>query len=215
MLTACWSVKGGSGTTVVAASLALVLARTTPGGVVLVDMAGDAPAVLGLPEPAGPGVSDWLAAGPEVPTDALGRLEIAVGGDLSLLPRGLAGWDGADGERLAAALSSDSRHVVVDCGSSPAPAGWAIAGAASLSLLVIRPCYLALRRAVAAPLRPSGVVLVSEPKRSLGAKDVEDVLGVPVRTCIAWDESIARVVDAGLLSFRVPRSLERAVRAAA
>jgi hypothetical protein len=118
------------------------------------------------------------------------------------------------GERLAAALGGDG-PVVVDCSSGSEPAGLALAGAASLSLLVLRPCYLALRRALAAPIRPSGVVLVSEPGRSLGRVDVEQVLGVPVRAKVAWDPTVARCVDAGLLGRRVPRGLERALRAAA
>ena len=37
MLVACWSAKGGSGTTVVAAALAAVLARSSSSGAVLVD----------------------------------------------------------------------------------------------------------------------------------------------------------------------------------
>src|SRR5205823_4979023 len=44
MLISCWSVKGGSGTTVVAAAIALALARSAP--VVLADFGGDAPTVL-------------------------------------------------------------------------------------------------------------------------------------------------------------------------
>jgi hypothetical protein len=90
-----------------------------------------------------------------------------------------------------------------------------VAAAATLSLLVIRPCYLALRRALAAPIRPSGVILVEEPGRSLGPSDVSDVLGVPVRARVPWDRAVARSVDAGLLAARVPRNLERAVREAA
>ncbi|MGH9112671.1 MAG: cellulose synthase operon protein YhjQ/BcsQ, partial [Acidimicrobiales bacterium] len=88
MLVACWSVKGGAGTTVVAASLALLLSRRLPQGVVLADMAGDAPAVLGLPEPTSPGLTGWLAAGPDVPADGLARLEVDVTPQLALLPRG-------------------------------------------------------------------------------------------------------------------------------
>ena len=40
-----------AGTTVVAATLALVLARSAPGGVLLTDLSGDLPTALGLPEP--------------------------------------------------------------------------------------------------------------------------------------------------------------------
>ena len=50
VLVTCWSVKGGSGTTVVAAALALSLARRDEGAL-LVDLAGDVPAALGCPEP--------------------------------------------------------------------------------------------------------------------------------------------------------------------
>ncbi|HVL93170.1 MAG TPA: hypothetical protein VM264_07485 [Acidimicrobiales bacterium] len=223
MLVACWSVKGGSGTTVVTAGLAVLLARDgtpaaggsgtgAPGAAVAVDLAGDLPAVLGLPDPGGPGVAEWLSAGPDVDADALAALEVDAGRGLRLLPRG----DGRlpdDGDRLAAALAGP-RHVVVDCGSTGEAAGLAVAAAASLSLLVLRPCYLALRRAVAAPLRPSGVILIAEGGRALGRQDIEHALGVPVRAEVAWDPAVARCVDAGLLAGRVPRTLERALRRA-
>ena len=57
----CWSVKGGSGTTVVASTLALVHAAQSSRGALIVDLAGDVPAVLGLAEPTGIGASEWLA----------------------------------------------------------------------------------------------------------------------------------------------------------
>lgn len=220
MLVACWSAKGGSGTTVVAAALAAVLARSAPSaGAVLVDLAGDLPAVLGVPEPPGPGVAQWLAAGASVPADGLARLEAPLGDGLSLVPAGGVPLPAAPGrgEVLAALLAADARPVVVDCGS-PALAGGAplaVAAAATHSLLVLRPCYLALRRAAASPLRPSGVVLVAEPWRSLRASDVEDVLGVPVRAVVQHDPGVARAVDAGLLSARLPGSLRRSLRAVA
>ena len=102
--------------------------------------------------------------------------------------------------------------MVADCGSAAAAAGLAVAAGAEVSLLVLRPCYLVLRRALAAPVRPSGVVLVTEPRRALGRRDVEEVLGVPVRAEISLDDGVARTVDAGLLARRVPRLLERALR---
>jgi MinD-like ATPase involved in chromosome partitioning or flagellar assembly len=212
VLVACWSAKGGSGTTVVAAALATSLARASRGAL-LVDLAGDVPAALGLPESAGPGVAEWLAAGPGVPADALARLETAGGGGLAVVPRG--GALPADTDRaevLAALLSVDDRPVVVDCGSSLLGPPLALAAAATHSLLVLRPCYLALRRALRAPLRPSAVVLVEEERRSLGRHDVEEVLGVPVRAVVPYDHRVARAVDAGLLGRRLPAVLERAVR---
>jgi MinD-like ATPase involved in chromosome partitioning or flagellar assembly len=219
MVIACWSVKGGSGTTVVAAALALRLARSSP-SVVLADLAGDAPAVLGQPEAAGQGLLDWLAAGPDVAADALDRLALDVAPGLALLPagarRGQRSGTAGDGERLVGALAAMRPHrvAVVDCGSIADDAALGVAAAATRSLLVIRPCFLALRRAVAAPLRPSAVVLVVEPDRTLGAADVEDVLGVPV-FAVPCDPVVARAVDAGLLASRLPRTLDRALRDAA
>ena len=217
MLLACWSPKGGSGTTVIACGLAAVLARSgPPAGALLVDLSGDAAAVLGVPEPAGPGLAEWLAAGADVGAGALSRLEVAVAGGLSLLawkPPGSGYRPGLGrAETLLDALAADPRAVIADCGSASTGAGLALAAGAQESLLVLRPCYLALRRALAAPVRPSGVVLVAEAGRSLGRRDVEEVLGVPVLAEVAVEDAVARAVDAGLLARRVPRPLERALR---
>jgi hypothetical protein len=214
---ACWAVKGGSGTSVVAASLALVLARDGAGAL-LVDLAGDAPAVLGLAEPSGPGITDWLAAGAGVPADGLARIEVRVGDGLDLLPRGegeLA--PPARVEVLAGLLASEARSVVVDCGTQPTGRDVHAAGvevllaAASDRLLVTRACYLGLRRLVASPFRPTGVVLVTESGRALGRADVEDVVGAPVVAEVPVEPSVARAIDAGMLARRLPRALDRAL----
>jgi MinD-like ATPase involved in chromosome partitioning or flagellar assembly len=216
VLIACWSTKGGSGTTVVSAALARVLAESSGREVLLADLGGDCPAVLGLADPDGPGLSDWLTAGASAAPGSLRRLELAGPDGVRILPLGAPAPSVPEaGDRLVAELASDTRIVVVDCGPPGGPIGFAAAAGAGLSLLVIRPCYIALRRALAAPLRPSAVVLVEEPGRSLGRRDVEDVLGVPVRAHIPWDPSVARSVDAGLLGTRLPRPLHRALRAAA
>jgi MinD-like ATPase involved in chromosome partitioning or flagellar assembly len=218
VLIACWSPKGGCGTTVVSAALALVLAASE-GPALLADLDGDVPAVLGLPDPTGPGLAHWLHAGPDVPDDALARLEVDVRRDLRLLPAGAdgpaAGDDPGRSQALAVALAADRRPVVADCGRASSGAALAVAAGASLSLMVLRPCYLGLRRALAAPLRASGVVLVSEEGRSLTRRDVEEVLGLPVRAEVPFDATVARAVDAGLLAARVPRGLERSLRRAA
>ena len=221
MLLACWAAKGGAGTTVVATALARVLASGSPSGALLADLAGDVPAVLGLADPTGPGVADWLAAGEDVPPDALARLEVEGPAGLRVLPwagEAPARPRGEHDERasvLAAVLAADPRPAVVDCGTGPAGARLVAASAATTSLLVLRPCYLALRAALRAPLRPSGIVLVTEPGRALGAGEVEQVLGVPVRAVVGADPAVARAVDAGSLGHHLPRRLERAVRGAA
>jgi hypothetical protein len=187
--------------------------------VLLLDGGGDLAAILGLRPPAGPGLRHWCAAGEDAPHDALARLEVDAGPGLRLVP-----WEGteadpparppcsSDGQRLAGRVARDPRPVVVDCGAPASPFAVALAAAASLSLLVIRPCYLALRRAVVAPIRPSAVVLVDEPGRSLDRTDIEGALGVPVRACVPWQPDVARAVDAGLLNRRLPRALARSLR---
>ena len=222
MLVACWSPKGGVGTTVVACAFALVLAADRRGGeVLLADLGGDVPAALGLPDTDAAGITDWLAAAPDVPPDALGRIEEPAAPGLALLRRG-AGPLQQPLHRsglLAGVLAADPRRVVVDCGRLRGPddeVATAVATAADRSLLVLRPCYLAVHRAaVAAPVRASGIVLVEEPGRSLGAGDVEGALGIPVVARVRCTEQIARTVDAGLLRGRLPRSLSEDVRAAA
>ncbi len=57
----CWSVKGGSGTTVVAAALATLLARRAAAW--FVDLAGDGPAVFGMaPGVDSTGVHEWMTS---------------------------------------------------------------------------------------------------------------------------------------------------------
>lgn len=221
MLIACWSAKGGNGTTVVAVALALMLAERS--GATLVDLAGDVPAVLGLPEPSGPGVLDWCDSGASA--DALARLAAPAGRGLQVVAagtgrdegRGESGRDGpSDLDGALATLASPDRSVIVDCGTvGRTGLGLSVAAGAALSLLVTRPCYLSLRRALAAPIRPSAAVVVAEPGRSLGPGDVSEVLGVPVTAVVPFDPAVARAVDSGLLATRVPRGLRRALRRAA
>jgi hypothetical protein len=220
MVIACWSPKGGSGTSVFSAALGLVLASKEPGNQVLVaDLGGDIPAVLGLPDASGPGLAEWLGAGDDVPAEALGRLEVEAGEGVRLLPAGpppapatIEASPPERGAALVSALSGDERTVVVDCGLARSGAGLAVAAEADTSLLVLRPCYLALRRALAAPLRPSGIVLVHDDARALGPGDVEDVVQAPVLATLPVQPAIARAIDAGLLGRRVPRSLSAAIR---
>ena len=207
MLVACWAVKGGVGTTVVAAALALQLAGEAGAGAVLADLAGDAPAVLGLPEPSSPGLAGWLAAGDRVPADALARIEVDAAPGLRLLPRGAGGLHAGRAAVLAAVLDRSPRTAVVDCGRIGDPAIHAVIGRATQSLLVTRPCYVALRRAMQAPLRPTGVVMVNEPGRVLSGDDVHGIVKAPIVAQVEIDPAVARLVDAGLLTGRLPRSL--------
>jgi MinD superfamily P-loop ATPase len=209
MLVACWSCKGGAGTTVVAAALALAHGSA---GALLADLAGDLPVVLGLDDHGGPGLAGWLAAGSGVPADALARLERPVRPGLALLDRGAGPLVAERAAVLGSLLAADDRLVVADCGTSPGPPAAAVVAAAQRSLLVTRPCFVALHRARRLDFGPSGVVLVAEPGRSLGRREVEVHLGVPVVAVVEHDPAVARAVDAGLLQARLPRSLARELR---
>lgn len=202
MLTLCWGAKRGAGTTLVAAGL--TLASASPA--LLVDLAGDAPLVLGVPEPTSPGVLDWLAA--SAPTERLAGLEVPLGQHRALMPRG-GGTDAPAAGRWRALgewLAADARHVCVDAGDTPPSE---LAAAAHARLLVVRNCYLHLRAAAhGAPRWPiTGAVLVSEPGRRLGVNDVERAVGAPVVAVVLLDPAIARAGDAGLLLGRLPGGL--------
>lgn len=217
MLLALWSPKGGSGTSVVAAACALVLARS--GGARLADFDGDQPAIFGMSADPSPGLADWLAAGPEAPADALDRLAIPVAPEVVLLPRGdvasaLTPVASAEaGAALAVLLRDGPVPTVVDAGTALAPAARAVVEVSDASVIVLRGCYLALRRAVHSPLlaRSAGVVLVEEQGRSLGPNEVRDVVDRPVLARIPVRYPIARAVDAGVFSARVPDALARPV----
>jgi hypothetical protein len=218
VLVCLWSPKGGSGTSVVAAAVAAVLARTTPCR--LADLGGDQAAVLGLTADPVTGLLDWLAAGAEVP-EALDRLAVEVAPDLALLPAGgragteaAAARPGAEaGAALAAALRRRPGPTIVDVGVDRSPAAAVLVEAADVALLVLRPCYLALRRAVASPSRAhsSGVVLVEEPGRGLGRSDIADVLDRPVLARVPWRPGVGRAVDAGVLVARPVDGLDREI----
>ncbi len=209
MITVCWAAKGGSGTTVVATAMAIASSSPT----LLVDLAGDVPATLGMPEPDGAGLFDWLRS--DAPPTRLAGLEVDALRHVTVLPRGRA--ESADPRRwveLAGWLRSDSRRVIVDAGSAPAPPAELVRGA-DHALLVTRPCYLALRAAIRHPARPTGIVLVDEPGRALGTRDIETSLGAPVVANVLLDPAVARAVDAGLLAARLPAGFRRAMQVAA
>jgi hypothetical protein len=223
LLIALWSATGGSGTSVFTAACALVLARQArdagqASGVRVADLAGDLPAVFGLGADPDVGLADWLDAGPEAPTEALDRLLGEVAPGVALLPRGrgpriaTALPAAESGAALAVALGLGSSPVLVDCGTAREPATRAVVEVADVAIVVLRGCYLALRRAVHAPPleHTAGVVLLEEAGRSLGANEIGEVLDLPVLARIPVKDTIARAVDAGVLPTRLPEPLARA-----
>ena len=200
MLTVCYSPKGGQGCTTVTAALALAQR-----GARLIDTTGDLPALLGIPEPCGPGICDLLADDRTLDIAAIARL-VASSSPVPLIGAGSTPAAGVPEHRwaeLAAILTSDQGAWFLDAGTLPAAASVP----ADRRLLIVRNCYIALRRAVAHPVRPDGVVLVVEPDRALNSADIEAVLAAPVVARVPIDPTVARTIDAGLFAARVPRGL--------
>ena len=210
----CWSVKGGSGTTVVASTLALMRAAESQRGALLVDLAGDVPAVLGLAEPSGPGINEWFANCDHGSRMTLQSIAIQATANLQIIARGSKQLDAdADFTELCAALKTFDLPIIVDAGCGlPSPD---LLAHASSSLLVTRPCYLSLRRAAQLSVSPTGIVLINEAGRALGKHDVEAVIGAPVIAEIIFDAAIARAVDAGLLASRIPTIMSKQLAAVA
>lgn len=77
-------------------------------------------------------------------------------------------------------------------------------------LLVTREDYLALRRATKVE-GVDGLIVLTDPTRSLNPADVESVLGRPIVATIPVTPSIARAVDAGLFPRNGRSPLERIV----
>jgi hypothetical protein len=206
MVTLCWAAKGGSGTTVVAATLAM--SSRTP--TLLVDLAGDLPIALGLPTPDGPGIGEWSTS--TAPPSRLDALVVPLARGLDLLPRGHRAPTGRWRE-LGERLASIPHAVVVDAGTGPPPPE--LRRHADRVLLVTRACYLAVRRAADAREVVDGIVLVEEPGRALGAADLEASLGAPVVARVLLDPAVARAVDSGLLLARLPGAFRRELEVAA
>lgn len=220
MVTLLWSVKGGSGTTVVASMLAITSAHPC----LVVDLDGDVPGTFGVAEPSRPGVREWLLD--TGPADQLVDLVDDVDDSTALLPWSASGRaatrrrlpldiDAVRWTELTDWLTSwTHRHegaVLIDAGTGPPPA--TLAAHVDHRWVVTRACYLSLRRAGESVVRPTGVVVVEEPGRQLKRREIEHAWGTPVVLSVAHDPAIARAVDAGLVSTSLPRSTRRALNA--
>lgn len=210
MLIAVWSPKGGSGTSVVAAALALEAAQGGP--VRMIDLEGDQPAIFGLAADPEVGIGNWLRGPVSTDAGALDSLLCPAPGGVAVIGRGVESIDEVDssaGARLAMVLRDAPELSVADLGTARTPVGRALGELADVAIVVVRGCYLALRRSVHDPLvaRATGLVVFEHPERPLRAREVADVLQRPVLASVPDRADIARAVDAGVLPTRPPVAL--------
>lgn len=219
MITLCHAAKGGSGTTIVACLRAI----ESPGPVLLVDLEGDVPGMLGLAEPDRPGIIDWLSS--RAPIAHLDDLLVDVTTNASLLPAHGALAQPSPRSAIATARAerwdevvdwfTEWAHdtggaIVIDAGTTPLPTSFV--EQCPNRWLVTRACYLSLRRATRLAVAPTGIVLIEEPGRSLQRRDIEASVRAPIIATIPWDIRVARSVDAGLLGHRrLPRAIHRSL----
>ena len=195
-VTVCASPKGGQGCTTIAAALAVLAARSNQ-PTLLLDTRGDAAAILGVSDPAPAStVADAIANAVE-PCDRL-RVVSVTGDQID-----------ADAISAISELVAAGHRVIVDTGNDH-DVLHRFDPLSPHRLLVTRPCYLALRRAIGVPFVPDHVVLISEHQRCLTERDVSLALALPV-TSVPYAPGIARAIDAGLLAARLPRCLANAI----
>ena len=217
MLISMWSLKGGQGTSVTAALAALRASHDNDQPVRLVDLGRDQGAIFGAREVGDAGLSRWTQS--DLSADALERELEELTPNLSLLPRGSLLLSPRRAGELVEWLKADGTTTVVDVGTLHRDQAESftdslhhkIIAESDQSILVTRACYLALRRTVSSPVRPTGVVLVAEAGRALTRSDCERAIGTPVVATVAIDPDTARAVDAGMLRTRVPNQALRSL----
>ncbi|WP_419923974.1 hypothetical protein [Candidatus Poriferisocius sp.] len=217
MLISMWSLKGGQGTSVTAALAALRASHDRGVPVRLVDLGRDQPAIFGTSEVGDAGLARWTQS--DLGAEALDRALVELSPNLSLLPRGSLQLSPRRAGELVEWLKADGTTTVVDAGTLDRDHAESFADSvhhkiiaeSDQSILVTRACYLALRRTVSPPVRPTGVVLVAEAGRALTRSDCERAIGAPVVATVAIDPDTARAVDAGMLRTRVPNQALRSL----
>jgi hypothetical protein len=199
MSTIFMSPKGGNCTTVTATAYALLMAaRGTH--TVLIDLCGDVPAAAGMAEPTTPGINDWLSESSTSDAQTLVTLGTPFDNGLVIVHRGSSFVEGQPRwSDLANAITTLPMNIVIDAGTTFLPDE--LRRAVTHVTMVVKPCYLSLRRA-SRMQRPTQLFVVCEESRALTIKDVGHVLGMPVTCEIPYTSAISRAVDAGMLPSR-------------
>lgn len=178
MITAFYSLKGGSGVSV--AALLYAMNRPADFENVLVvdwDNSGDLHAMTGFPDPLG--------------SDPNGPLQV---GDTGV-------WICREQDPYSIA---DYDLVIYDMGNARDETVFNWPEHVSSQFVVSLPCYVALRHGVGHKIRPDGVIVRQDTDRALRPEDVASVFSSHVAAVIPTVSAISRAIDAGLFG-RGPR----------
>lgn len=203
MMATMWALKGGQGTSTTTAMAAVGTSADRPA--LLVDLCGDQTSLFRMGRHQ-QGIAEWSAG--QEPAEELARHALHVTDTLRLLPRGQGPIYPQRTDELYEWLirAQPIDPVIVDAGTlDPESGGEArdhrlrrfAAEVAPASILVTKPCYLALRRGALNSISPTGVVMVADTRRALGPKDIEQATGAPVLATIGYDHDIALAADGG------------------
>lgn len=207
-----WSLKGGQGTSVTAAIIAL-RHQFHHDSVLIIDFGGDIAPILGQRVESQVGLIDWFLSqsGPE----ALDQLVTPLLPQLSLLysGTGVPAREATPFEdrwaTLEAWLNHDGRVTIVDLGTLPGQPGqlgslWVQLTTWLLqqyhTTLVTRPEYLSLRRYFEHDTIVDSLAILQTSTELLSAEDVADLCDRPVHFHIAIDETISHAVESGTLA---------------
>lgn len=211
MIITLHSMKGGSGVSTTAALTALAARRNIDQPVTLVDLCGDQHAIFGRPPAAG--IAEWAARGlpPEdldsALDDAASGVQLLGRGAGPLPPRGRQAGEVVDGLLVWMATRGT---VVVDAGNLHP--GWdsahgpgydlrcQLSAASDHTMVVVRRCYLAARRAPSMPHRASRMIVVDEGGDRMKPDEIGQFTGVPLAAAIPVEAATARAVDSGLIA---------------
>lgn len=203
MIATMWALKGGQGTSTTAAMTAVGASADRPA--LLVDLCGDQTSLFRMGRQQ-EGIAEWSTG--RHTAGELRHHAVHVTDTLRLLPRGRGPIDPVRAQELFDWLISAHpiKPVIVDAGTlDPETGGEArdhrlrhiAAEVAGVSILVTRPCYLALRRCSLNTLSPTGVAMVADGRRALGPVEIEQAAGAPVLAAIPFDHDVALAADGG------------------
>ena len=220
MLISCWSPKGGSGTTVIAAALAMLHAQLS--GSWLVDTQGDLDAVFPTGDaPATAGFRQWSSVINDARPQRLADVAYAATSDVTLIPAGpvVADAPRPSAQRIAEFAEWIGDDVAIVDAGTVGDGGESYArlfsDVADHSYCVVRLCFLSLRRLQQSSVTPTGLIIIDEPNRMLAPEDFVRSVHAPVIATIPWDASISRSVNSGTLGRAMPKQLVRALGRAA